>query len=326
MLVTGGAGYIGSHVCKALARAGHVPIAFDNLSVGHRWAVRWGELVVGDLADGALLRSEIVRHGVAAVMHFAGSAYVASSIKDPRWYYANNFVNGLNLFDAMIDTGVKALVFSSSCTTYGMQQRPIIDETHPQDPMSPYGDTKLALERVLRWYDAAYGLRSVSLRYFNAAGADPEGGIGERHDPEPHLIPNVLRAAAGEIGQVEIFGDDYPTPDGTAVRDYIHVTDLAAAHLLALEHLAAGKETLRLNLGTGRGSSVREVISAAAAVVGVEIPVKISPRRPGDPPFLVADGAVLRERFGWAPRFSTLDAILRTAWVWHQSVVGSSLP
>jgi UDP-arabinose 4-epimerase len=325
VLVTGGAGYIGSHVCKALARAGHVPIAFDNLSVGNRWAVRWGDLIVGDLADSVLLRREIARHEVEAVMHFAGSAYVGASIHDPRSYYTNNLVNGLNLFNAMIDTDVKVLIFSSSCTTFGSRQTPTIDETHPQDPVNPYGETKLALERALRWYDRAYGLRSVSLRYFNAAGADPDGEIGERHDPEPHLIPNVLRAAAGEIEHVEIFGDDYPTPDGTAVRDYVHVTDLAAAHLLALDHLTRGNESLQLNLGTGRGSSVREVVAGAEGVVGTKIPVKVSPRRAGDPASLVADGTVLRERFGWAPRFSSLDMILRTAWVWQRSGRGSSL-
>jgi UDP-arabinose 4-epimerase len=317
VLVTGGAGYIGSHACKALARAGHEPLAFDNLSTGHRWAVRWGELVVADLADGAAVRRALTDHGAEAVMHFAASAYVGASVTDPRAYYANNLTNGLGLLDAMLDTGVRLIVFSSSCATFGVQQTPLLDEQHIQAPVNPYGETKLAFERALRWYDGAYGLRSVALRYFNAAGADPDGEIGEHHDPEPHLVPNVLRAAAREIPCVEIFGDDYPTPDGTAVRDYVHVTDLAAAHVLALDHLAGGGASLQLNLGTGTGHSVREVVTAASAVVGSEIPTRLSPRRAGDPPLLVADGRAARRALGWAPRLSDLESILRTAWSWR---------
>jgi UDP-glucose-4-epimerase GalE len=323
IFVTGGAGYIGSHVCKALARAGHIPIAFDNLSIGHRWAVKWGDLIEGDLSDGALVRRELERQRIDAVMHFAASAYVGVSYADPRSYYANNLVNGLNLFGAMVDAGVKTLVFSSTCATYGLQQTAILDETHPQNPVNPYGDTKLALERALHWYDRAYGLRSVSLRYFNAAGADPDGEIGEAHDFEPHLIPNVLQVAAGRKAEVEIFGDDYPTPDGTAVRDYVHVTDLAAAHLLALEHLARDGKSLQLNLGTGRGHSVREVVSAAEQATGVKIPVRFCPRRPGDPPTLLASGRAAQERLGWTPSFSSMDTILRTAWSWMRSPHGS---
>jgi len=256
---------------------------------------------------------------VDAVMHFAASAYVSASTTDPRGYYANNLVNGIALLDAMLDAGVKALVFSSSCATFGVQRTPLLDEYHPQSPVNPYGETKLALERALHWYDQAYALRAVTLRYFNAAGADPDGETGEVHDPEPHLVPNVLRAAAGEARNLEIFGDDYPTPDGTAVRDYVHVMDLASAHIAALEHLARGGESLGLNLGTGRGASVREVVTAAEAVVGAPIPTRVSPRRPGDPPLLVADGRAAREKLGWTPRLSDLSSILTSAWAWHRN-------
>jgi UDP-glucose-4-epimerase GalE len=316
VLVTGGAGYIGSHACKALARAGHEPVAFDNLSTGHRWAVRWGELLVGDLGDGAALKRAFASHAFGAVMHFAASAYVGPSVTDPRGYYANNLTNGLALLNAMLDADVRMLVFSSSCAVFGVQQAPLLDEQHPQAPMNPYGETKLALERALRWYDGAYGLRSVALRYFNAAGADPEGETGEHHEPETHLVPNVLRAASGALPALEIFGDDHPTPDGTAIRDYVHVSDLAAAHVLALDHLVAGRPSLRLNLGTGRGHSVREVVSAAAAVVGRDIPTLARPRRPGDPPLLVADGRAARRELGWEPRLSDLSSILRSSWAW----------
>jgi UDP-arabinose 4-epimerase len=318
VLVTGGAGYIGSHACKALAGAGHAPVSFDNLSTGHRWAVKWGPLVVGDTADAPALRAALTEHRIDAVMHFAASAYVGASVKDPRGYYANNLVNGLNLLDAMNDAGVGQLVFSSSCAIFGEQQTPLIAETHPQNPINPYGETKRALERAIHWYGGAYGLRAVALRYFNAAGADLDGELGESHDPEPHLIPNVLRAATGDLPHVDIFGGDYPTPDGSAVRDYIHVADLARAHVAALDHLGAGGESLRLNLGTGRGSSVRELIAAASTVVGRPIPSRLSPRRPGDPPSLVADGSAARAALNWTPRDSSLPTILESAWRWTQ--------
>jgi UDP-glucose-4-epimerase GalE len=316
VFVTGGAGYIGSHVCKALARAGHTPVAFDNLSAGHREAVKWGPLVVGDLADAAGVRAALADSRAEAVLHFAASAYVGVSVVDPRGYYANNFVNGLNLINGMLDCGVRTLVFSSSCATFGDQRTELLDESHPHDPVNPYGETKRAFEQALRWYGPAYGLRSVSLRYFNAAGADPEGELGEDHDPETHLIPIILGVAAGRRPELEIFGSDYPTPDGTAVRDYVHVVDLASAHLLALDYLRRGGETVRLNLGTGQGSSVTEVVAAARRVTGAEIPVRRSPRRPGDPPRLVADGRAARERLGWKVTHSDLDTILRTAWAW----------
>lgn len=318
VFVTGGAGYVGSHACKELARAGHEPIVFDNLSTGHRSAVRWGELVVGDIGDRAALLETFAKYDFGAVMHFAASAYVGVSITNPREYYANNVTNGLVLLGAMLDAGIKAMVFSSSCATFGLQRGEFIDEQHPQSPINPYGETKLALERVLVWYGNAYGLRSVALRYFNAAGADPEGEIGECHDPETHLIPNVLRALGGELPHLEMYGQDYPTPDGTPVRDYVHVTDLASAHVKALEHLAAGRPSVQLNLGTGRGYSVREVVSAAAAVAGREVPTRSLPPRPGDPPRLVADGRAARQSLGWEPRLSDIESILRSALGWYE--------
>jgi len=316
VLVTGGAGYVGSHACKALARAGHEPISFDNLSTGHRWAVRWGPLIEGDLADEKAVRRAL--EGAQAVMHFAASAYVGVSVTDPAAYYANNLVNGLRLLDAMRAADVRLIVFSSTCAIFGAQQTPLLDENHPKNPMNPYGETKRSFEQALRWYEGAYGLRSIALRYFNAAGADPDGETGEQHDPETHLIPLVLSAAARQRPHIEIYGDDYPTPDGTAVRDYIHVSDLGAAHVLALEHLAGGGPSLQLNLGTGVGQSVRDVVNAASAVTGVEIPVRMSPRRAGDPPLLVADGRLARSTLGWTPRLSDIESILRSAWTWHQ--------
>jgi UDP-arabinose 4-epimerase len=316
VFVTGGAGYIGSHVCKALARAGHTPVSFDNLSAGHREAVKWGPLVVGDLADAAAVRAALAESRAEAVMHFAASAYVGVSVVDPRSYYANNLVSGLNLLNGMLDCGVRSLVFSSSCATFGDQRTELLDESHLQSPVNPYGETKRAFEQALRWYGGAYGLRSVALRYFNAAGADPDGDVGEDHDPETHLIPIILSVAAGRRPHLEVFGTDYPTPDGTAVRDYVHVVDLASAHLLALEHLRRGGESLMLNLGTGQGSSVSEVVAAARRVTGAEIPLRLSPRRHGDPPRLVADGRAARERLGWDVTHSDLETILRTAWAW----------
>src|SRR5271166_3423391 len=287
VLVTGGAGYIGSHACKVLARAGYRPVVFDNLSRGHRAAVRWGPLVEGDLAERGKLATALERHSVSVVMHFAAYAYVGESVADPALYYSNNLGGSLSLLEAMREAGVDKIVFSSTCATYGTPAEVPIRETTPQLPVNPYGETKLAIERALHWYGEAYGLRWVSLRYFNAAGADPDGEIGERHEPETHLVPLVLEAALGERSEIEIYGTDYPTPDGTAIRDYIHVEDLAAAHLLALE-AARGGEHQVLNLGNGNGFSVREVIAAAEQVTGRTIPTVECPRRPGDPPMLVA--------------------------------------
>jgi UDP-glucose-4-epimerase GalE len=320
VLVTGGAGYIGSHACKILARAGYQPVVFDNMSRGHRKAVRWGPLVEGDLADRRRLTAALVEHRVSAVMHFAAYAYVGESVADPAMYYRNNLGGTLSLLDAMREAGVHKIVFSSTCATYGTPDSVPIRETAPQLPVNPYGETKLAIERALRWYGDAYGLRSVSLRYFNASGADPDGEIGELHEPETHLVPLVLQAALGQRAQIDIYGTDYPTPDGTAIRDYIHVQDLAEAHLCALEHLADGGESAALNLGTGRGHSVRKVVRVAESVSGRLIACRNTARRPGDPPVLVADPSLAAELLGWRARVSDLETILRTALTWHMSL------
>jgi len=319
VLVTGGAGYIGSHACKVLARAGYQPVVFDNLSRGHREAVRWGPLIEGDLADRNRLVMALKTHQVTTVMHFAGCAYVGESVADPAMYYRNNLEGSLSLIEAMRETGVDKIVFSSTCSTYGIPAGSPIREGAPQLPVNPYGETKLAIERALHWYGEAYGLRSVSLRYFNAAGADLEGEIGELHEPETHLVPLVLQTALEQRPHVDIYGTDYPTADGTAIRDYIHVEDLAEAHLRALEHLHAGCESTALNLGTGRGHSVREVIAAAESVCGRTIPRRETARRPGDPPVLVADPSRATEQLGWRPQHSDLRTIIRTAFAWHQS-------
>ena len=318
VLVTGGAGYVGSHTAKALAGAGYTPVVFDNFVYGHRDAVRWGPLVEGDLGDGALLSETIRRFDIAAVMHFAAFAYVGESMAKPEIYFGNNVVNSLVLLEAMRATGVKRLVFSSSCATYGIPDRVPINEDMPQRPVNPYGETKLMMERMLHWEGVAHGLAHVALRYFNAAGADPEGEIGEHHDPETHLIPLILDAALGRRPQIDIFGTDYPTPDGSAVRDYIHVTDLAAAHVLALRYLEQGGASVALNLATGQGHSVREVIAAAERVTGRRIPRRASARRPGDPAALVADPTRARALLGWTPSHSDLDTLISTAWAWHR--------
>jgi UDP-arabinose 4-epimerase len=318
VFVTGGAGYIGSHACKVLARAGRHPVVLDNLSRGYREAVRWGPLVEGDLADRAGLVAAIETHRVSAVMHFAAYAYVGESVADPAGYYWNNLVGTLSLLEAMRETRVDKIVFSSTCATYGIPEVVPIRETAPQLPVSPYGETKLAIERALHWYRQAYGLRSMSLRYFNAAGADPEGEIGELHEPETHLVPLVLQTALGQRSHVEIYGTDYPTADGTAIRDYIHVEDLAEAHLCALDHLCAGGEGTALNLGAGYGHSVREVIAVAEAISGHSIARQEAARRPGDAPVLVADPGRAAEQLGWRARCSDLQTIIRTAFAWHE--------
>jgi UDP-glucose-4-epimerase GalE len=294
------------------------------MSRGHREAVRWGPLVEGDLADRGRLTAALVEHRASAVMHFAAYAYVGESVADPAMYYRNNLGGTLSLLDAMREAGVDKIVFSSTCATYGTPDSVPIRETAPQLPVNPYGETKLAIERVLRWYGEAYGLRSVSLRYFNAAGADPDGEIGELHEPETHLVPLVLQTALGQRAQIDIYGTDYPTPDGTAIRDYIHVQDLAEAHLRALEHLAGGGESAALNLGTGCGHSVREVVRGAESVSGRPIACRDTARRPGDPPALVADPSLAAELLGWRARVSDLETILRTALAWHMSLADRS--
>ncbi|HEX2255998.1 MAG TPA: UDP-glucose 4-epimerase GalE [Afifellaceae bacterium] len=319
ILVTGGAGYVGSHACKALAAAGYEPVVYDNLSQGHRWAVKWGPLVVGDIADGALLRRTLRRFDIGAVMHFAAHAYVGESMAAPRKYFANNVAGTLSLLDAMLDCGVSRLVFSSSCATYGLPRELPIAEDHPQQPVSPYGASKLMVENMLGWYGQAYGLAHVSLRYFNAAGTDEAGEIGEAHHPETHLIPLAIAAAQGRIARLTVFGTDYDTPDGTAIRDYVHVADLADAHVKALDGLLGGMASCAFNLGTGRGHSIREVVSAVEAVAGRRIPTEDCDRRPGDPPALVASAERAASALGWRPRRSDLTTIVETAWRWDES-------
>jgi UDP-arabinose 4-epimerase len=318
VLVTGGAGYIGSHACKSLAESGYLPVSLDNLEFGHRWAVKWGPLIEGDLSDRDLIRGALRDHGVQSVMHFASYAYVGESVQNPRKYLRSNTANSLNLLDAMVEEKVRHIVFSSTCATYGVPLSVPIREDHPQNPVNPYGESKRFIERALQWYGQAYGLSWVALRYFNAAGADPDGEIGEEHDPETHLIPLVIGAALGSLSQVEIFGLDYPTEDGTAVRDYIHVADLADAHVRALRYLASGEPSIALNLGTGRGHSVREVVQAVERVSGRRVSAREAPRRAGDPPALVAEPALAREVLGWRPRFEDLTAIVDTALRWHR--------
>jgi UDP-glucose-4-epimerase GalE len=316
VLVTGGAGYIGSHACKALARAGYRPVAYDNLSRGHREAVLWGPLVEGDIADRNRVAAALRDHRVAGIMHFAAFAYVGESVADPALYYRNNVEGTLSLLEEMRRATVDRIVFSSTCATYGVPEANPIGESTLQRPVNPYGETKLAVERALHWYGEAYGLRHVALRYFNAAGADPDGEIGEDHEPETHLIPLVLQAALGLGPPIRIFGTDYPTADGTAVRDYIHVSDLAEAHVRALDYLLRGGDSRAMNLGTGRGHSVREVIAAAQRAAARPVPREEAPRRAGDPPVLVADPALAAEVLGWSPRFSDLETIVGTALAW----------
>jgi UDP-glucose-4-epimerase GalE len=317
VLVAGGAGYIGSHTCKALHAAGITPVVYDDLSTGHRDFVRWGPLVVGDIADTALARSTLREHSCVAVVHFAAHAYVGESVADPRKYYRNNVVGTLHLLDAALEENVRAFVFSSTCATYGVPASLPITEDSPQLPINPYGETKLAVERALAAYDRAYGMRSVALRYFNAAGADPDGELGERHDPETHLIPLAIDAALGRRGALAIFGDDYPTPDGTAVRDYIHVSDLAEAHVRALRYALDGKPSTAVNLGTGRGYSVREVVDCVGKIAGVRVPANLAARRAGDPPVLVAGASRAKGVLAWEPRCSALETIVSTAHRWH---------
>jgi UDP-glucose-4-epimerase GalE len=317
ILVTGGAGYIGSHAVKLFLSRGHDVWVYDNLSFGHRAAVPVERLVVGDLLQADRLDQVMVERRVEAVVHFAAFAYVGESVKDPAKYYQNNLVNTLTLFEAMRRHRIGRVVFSSTCATYGIPETVPITESEKQQPINPYGNTKLAVERALADYAAAYGWGYAALRYFNASGAAPDGSIGEDHDPETHLIPLVLQAIMGQRPAIEVFGTDYPTPDGTCIRDYIHVDDLAEAHLLALQALAPGQQ-LRYNLGTGRGYSVREVIRVAEEVTGKKCPVKEGPRRPGDPPALVAAADKVRRELGWSPRYTELKPIIETAWNWHR--------
>ena len=318
ILVTGGAGYIGSHTVKQLLLRGHEVTIFDSLSAGHRQAVPGGRLVVGDLRDIDQVDHLLVVNRIEAVIHFAALALVGESVKNPAAYYTNNLVYTLNLIDRCRRNGIQKFVFSSTCATYGMPTAVPIVEGEKQCPINPYGNTKLAVELALADYAKAYPFGYCALRYFNAAGADTDGTLGEDHEPESHLIPLVLQVALGKRPHIEIFGTDYPTPDGTCIRDYIHVNDLAEAHILALDHLRPGSQ-LVFNVGIGRGYSVREVIETARAITGKAIPVKEAPRRPGDPPVLVASAETIGKELGWKPKFTELRPIMETAWRWHST-------
>jgi UDP-arabinose 4-epimerase len=316
ILVTGGAGYVGAHTCKALAAAGHTPITYDNLVYGHEAAVKWGPLEKGDILDGAKLAQVIKTYRPSAVVHFAAFAYVGESVTDPAKYYRNNLGGTLSLLDAMRAHEISEIVFSSSCATYGIPDKVPIAEDAPQHPISAYGASKMMVERILSDYGLAYGLKSVALRYFNAAGADPDGEVGEDHTPETHLIPLVLDAALGVRPNITIFGDDYETADGTCVRDYIHVSDIADAHVLALKAMNTGGPSSAYNLGTGHGASVAEIIEAARAVTKREIRVVKGPRRAGDPAILIADSRRVRQGLGWSPRHTDITGIIQSAWNW----------
>lgn len=321
ILVTGGAGYIGSHAVLSLLRNGYEVVVLDNLVYGHREIVEnvlQVELIVGDISDRQLLDHIFATHNIAAVMHFAAYAYVGESITSPDKYYRNNVVGSLTLLEAMLAASVRKIVFSSTCATYGVSETIPIPETHPQHPINPYGFSKLTVERMLKDFDLAFNLKSVTFRYFNAAGADPTGLLGEDHTPETHLIPLVLLAALGQRKSVSIFGTDYPTPDGTCIRDFIHVTDLAQAHVLGLDYLLKGGQTDTFNLGNGNGFSVKQVIETAQQVTGRTIPVVQHPRRPGDPPILVGGSDKARKVLGWHPQYADLEMILAHAWQWHQ--------
>jgi UDP-glucose-4-epimerase GalE len=318
VLVTGGAGYIGSHAAKALHRAGYRVIVYDNLAAGHRAAVQFGTLVTGDITDLATVRHTLRAHDIFAVMHFAAFLDVGESVRDPARYYRNNVVGALTVLEAMSAEKVPYFVFSSTCATYGEPIETPIAETHPQQPINSYGESKLAVERALPHFERAYGLYSVALRYFNAAGADPDGDIGEDHSPEIHIIPRAIDAAAGGVG-LTVFGDDYPTPDGTCLRDYVHVSDLADAHLKALEAIVDTRKSGAYNLGTGRPHSVKEVIDTVERVTGRKVPWTCGPRRPGDPAVLYAAPQKAQTELHWTPRFADLDSIVRTAWGWHRT-------
>ena len=315
VLVIGGAGYIGSHAARALKRAGHQVIIFDNLSTGYELLTAGFELVKGDMLDAAALGRVLPR--ADAIMHFAAHAYVGESVANPKKYFHNNVEGGLSLLNAALAAGVKKIIFSSTCAVYGEPAKVPIEENTPRQPVNPYGVSKLFFEQALEAYDRAYGFRFASLRYFNAAGADEGGEIGELHDPETHLIPLALRAAASVGPELQVFGSDYPTPDGTCIRDYIHVNDLASAHVKALEHLGAGKDSFAVNVGTGSGYSVQQVISAVEEITGKRVPRKVGPRRAGDPPALVANPAKAQALLEWKATRGLRD-VVATAWNWME--------
>lgn len=319
ILITGGAGYVGSHTCKALAGVGYLPISLDNLVYGHTWAVQWGPFFKGDITDPQVLDQIFSNHQPKAVIHFAAYAYVGESVEHPAKYYQNNVAGSITLLEAMRRHGCRTIIFSSSCSTYGMPLQVPIPENHPQLPINPYGRSKLMMEQIIQDYGNAYDIRYAILRYFNAAGADPEGQIGEDHDPETHLIPILLQTILKQRSHTDVYGTDYDTPDGTAVRDYIHVTDLARAHVLALKYLAQPSQSLCVNLGTGKGHSVMEVIQAVQQVTGKSVAHRHVGRRPGDPPSLVAKADLAYSLLGWKPNFSDIQTTIETAWNWQQS-------
>jgi UDP-glucose 4-epimerase len=317
ILVVGGAGYIGSYMAKHLAQHGYTPIVLDNLVYGHKQAVKYGPFFEGSLSDSRLLSRLFEEYRISAVMHFAAFCYVGESMTEPAKYYENNITSALALLREMLDRQIDRFIFSSSCSIYGEPREIPITEEHPKNPINPYGRTKLVVEEMLGDFQQAYGLNSVSLRYFNAAGADPDGELGEDHNPETHLIPLVLQTALGQRSHVDIFGDDYPTPDGTCVRDYIHIVDLAQAHMLALERLLSGLPGDAYNLGNAKGYSVKEVIETAQRVSGREISTRVGERRAGDPAVLVGASKKATRDLGWKPQFPDLETIIETAWQWH---------
>ena len=319
ILVTGGAGYIGSHACKALKMAGYIPVAYDNLIYGHQSAVKWGPLEIGDISDRCRLNEVIKKYNPLAVLHFAAYAHVGESVLNPGKYYRNNVAGTLTLLEAMRDNAVNKIIFSSTCATYGLPKQVSISENHPQNPINPYGSSKLMIEHMLQDFNVAHGLKSISLRYFNAAGADPEGDIGESHNPETHLIPIILDVAAGKSSAITVFGNDYDTPDGTCIRDYIHVTDLAEAHVKALKLMENHSGRIAYNLSNGEGHSVYDVIKMVEQLTGKRLKIKISSRRSGDPPRLVGDARLAIVDLRWTPKNSSLENIIKTAMIWHQA-------
>ena len=318
ILITGGAGYVGSACLRYVAEQGHEVMAYDNLVMGHRDAVDGHPLVVGDIADTELLTKTLTDFGADAVMHFAAATYVGESVENPEYHYRNNIAGTLSLLNAMRAAGVSRMLFSSTCATYGMTQSETMSEATPQDPFSPYARTKLAVEWMIRDFAHAYGMGFTLLRYFNASGGDADGRHGEDHRPENHLIPLVLEVPLGQRDKIMVFGDDYPTPDGTCIRDYVHTRDLASAHLLAIEATGPGTAEV-FNIGTGNGQSVMEIIRACEKVTGQPIPFEVAPRRPGDPPRLVAEPTKLKTQLGWTPQYSDIEQTIATAWAWHQA-------
>lgn len=322
ILICGGAGYIGSHTNKLLSQRGYETIVFDNLVYGHREAVKWGTFVQGDLKNVQEIEAVFLQYPIDAVMHFAAYAYVGESVTDPEKYYYNNIANTLNLLHVMKDHGCKKIIFSSTCATYGEPEEVPIKEDTQQNPINPYGFTKLAVEYILRDYRKAYDMEYVVLRYFNAAGADPDGDIGESHNPETHIIPLILDAASGKRKDIKIFGTDYPTPDGSCIRDYIHVTDLAEAHLLALKYLENGGQSDSFNLGNEKGTSVLEIVKAVKHITGKEFTVTLAPRRMGDPAMLVGASRKAKQVLGWKPQYADIETIIKHAWTWHKNLNG----